>query len=89
MRLRYCKISSSHNGVAEDWSLLERYTLPTGEVTNDHKGIPGEQSYNSTHSQSRHWTEGSGQLHAPAALSQGKNSRYPLYKELSGLHIRS
>jgi len=30
----------------------------------------------------------SGQLHAPAALSQGKNSRYPLNRRLGGPHNR-
>jgi len=32
-----------------------------------------EQSYRSTHSEPRHWTEVSGQLHAPVAWLPGKN----------------
>jgi hypothetical protein len=37
----------------------------------------------------RHYTEVSGQLHAPAALPQGKSPWYPLDKRLGGPQSRS
>jgi hypothetical protein len=45
--------------------------------------------YRSTFSWPRHWLKVCGQLHAPAALPQGKSPRYSFYKRLGGPQSRS
>jgi len=53
-----------------------------------HESVLAGWRYSSTHSWSRHYIEVSGQFHAPAALSPGKDSpplpRYPLDSRLGG-----
>jgi hypothetical protein len=53
------------------------------------KMYEGVEIYELHHSGSRRYMEVSGQIHAPAALPQGKSPRYPLYKRLGGPQSRS
>jgi hypothetical protein len=54
-----------------------------------HKGVVEEYKYSSTHSLTSALEGVSGQLHAPAALPQGKSPWYPLDRSLGGPQSRS
>jgi hypothetical protein len=54
-----------------------------------HEDVLGGWRYRSTHYKPRQQTEGSGQLHAPAALPPGKSRKYPLDRMLCGPQNRS
>jgi hypothetical protein len=49
-----------------------------------HEGVLRKWKHSSMHFWTRHYMEMSGQLHAPAALPQGKSPWYPLDRRLGG-----
>jgi hypothetical protein len=65
-------------------SLQGSKVVPLLNYVPRHEDVLGEWMYSSTHSETRHWLEVSGQLHGPAALSPGKERPVVPIREEAG-----